>query len=151
MAGKVAKSKRPEAERAGEWYLREVCGCVVTRRAVRTKWQSVDFFASDVMGKRLNGRTFYAQVTAGKVEAVRSRRRKLEAVPWHPSDRVMVLQLVFTPNPAHARRKLWFFRVHNYNHGLTPEWLVDDEAASVPKTWFRAWRDVAAEDVGDSG
>ena len=134
----VAKSKRPEAERAGEWYLREVAGCVVTRRALRTKFAKVDFYAADIIGKRADGSCVYAQVTAGGAEALRTRRRKLERVPWHPSETVMVLQLTFTPDPANKARKLWFFRVHPYAHGAGTWGEVT--AAPVRREWFRAWR-----------
>jgi len=133
----IAKSKRSEAERAGEWYLRERCGCVMTRKAVRTKWQSQDFFGSDIMGKRPGGACVYAQVTAGGNEALRVRRRKLEAVPWHPSERVMVLQLTSTPDPARASRKLWWFRVHYYNHRRGVWGAV--WATPVDKAWFKAY------------
>ena len=91
---KNAKSKRPEAERAGEHYLREVEGCVATVRAVRTMYQRQDLFASDIVGKQPDGSHVYAQVTAGQSEAVRTRRRKLDAIPWHESDTVLLLQLV---------------------------------------------------------
>lgn len=135
----IAKTMRAPAERAAEWYLREVCGCVVTRRAVRTRYQSVDFFACDIMGKRENGSMVWAQVTAGGPEALRVRRRKLEKIPWHSSDAVIVLQLTSTPNPANARSKLWFFRVHRYLALNT--WVVDVEAAPVKREWFKAWKE----------
>ena len=144
----IAKSKRPQAERAGEWYLREVCGCVVTRRAVRAKWQKVDFYAADIIGKMADGSCVYAQVTAGQSDALRVRRRKLELIPWHESETVMVLQLTSTPDPANRRRTLWFFRAHRYHHyrdmtsGEPGYWTVDDEAAPVPREWFKAWKEV---------
>jgi len=146
MPRKVAKSKRPEAERAGEWYLREVCGCVVTRRALRTKYAKVDFYCADIIGKHADGSCVYAQATAGGNAALRIRRRKLETVPWHESEKVMVLQLTFMPDPANMRRKLWFFRVHRYDHVHDRNWRVDSVAEPVPKAWFKAWKD-----VGDSG
>jgi hypothetical protein len=144
---KIAKSRRPQAERAGEHYLREVCGCVVTQRAMRTKWARVDLYASDVTGKRPDGSCVYAQVTAGQSEALRVRRRKLEAIPWHASETVLVLQLTSTEDPANRRRKFWWFRVHRYHHFLDMTdcelgyWTVDDRAESVPKEWFKAWKE----------
>lgn len=134
----VAKSKRAPAERAAEHYLRDVIGCVVTIRAVRTQWQRTDIFASDVVGKLSDGSHVYAQVTAGQAEAVRTRRRKLDAIPWHLSDRVILLQLVETKDPANKRRKWFHFRIHR----LTPDgWKVDAEAVRVPVEWFRACDD----------
>jgi len=130
--------------------LREVCGCVVTRRALRTKYAKVDFYCADIIGKHADGSCVYAQLTAGGNPALRIRRRKLETVPWHESEEVMVLQLTFMPDPANMRRKLWFFRVHRFHPGyvrVCDRWTVDDEAAPVPKEWFKAWKD----DVGDSG
>jgi len=136
---KNPKTKRGEAERAGEWFLHEIEGCVETVRAIRTKWQRQDLFASDVVGKKKNGAHVYAQVTAGQDGAVRVRRRKLDKIPWHPSDKVFLLQLVHTANPANARSKLWFFRVHRMNTAMLT-WKVDDVAQDVPKLWFKAWK-----------
>lgn len=150
---KIAKSRRPQAERAAEHWLHEIMECVKTRRAVRTQWQSVDFFAADVVGKTQSGVHVYAQATAGSHSAVTARRRKLEAIPWHPSDLVYVLQLVEQQDPANARRKAWWFRVHEYEQDLTSEhdavydtgiprsWRTWDSATPVLKEWFKAWKD----------
>ena len=137
---KVAKSKRPEAERASEHYLYHVCGCdpAQIRRAIRTKWQSVDFWACDVMGRTREGMCHFAQVTAGQDEAVRVRRRKLEKISWNIYDNVLLLQLVEQQDPANNRRKIFFFRVHHLDW-LKPDngWTVDDVAFPVPKEWFK--------------
>jgi len=140
---RVAKTHRKDAERAAEHYLHEVMGCTHTVRAVNTQWQRQDLFASDVVGKRPGGGTVYAQVTCGRDEAVRSRRRKLEAIPWGPHDMVLVLQMVSRGNPANARKTDFFFRVHRYRHWEKREWLVDAEAVSVPRAWFKAWKQEA--------
>jgi hypothetical protein len=148
---KNAASKRPEAERAGEHYAREVMGCVLTRRALRTKYAKVDFFASDVVGKRPNGTHVYLQVTAGQDSAVTARRRKLEAIPWHPTDTVQLLQLVQTPDPANGRRTLWFFRVHEYGSKWlktnikTITWRTYSQAVPVPRVWFKAFKESPEE------
>lgn len=140
----LAKTKRAEAERAAEWYLHERCGCVLTRRAVRSQFHKVDFWAADVVGKRPDGSHVYAQATAGGSEALRRRRRKLERVPWHGSDFVMVLQLTETQDPANRRRKQWWFRVHVYEHrGKVWQNVV---AHRVDKGWFRAWKGVSDGD-----
>lgn len=135
---KVSKTNRPAAERAGEHYLHEICGCIPEQiiRAVRTQWQRVDLWACDVAGRDEDGFCYYAQVTAGQNEAVRTRRRKIEAINWNPMEAVFVLQLVEQPNPANARRKDFYFRVHEYFvKGKT--WIVRNEACPVPRSWFK--------------
>jgi len=137
---KIARSRRPQAERAAEHWLVEVMGCDPhqMRRAIRTKYQAVDFFASDVMAKDRAGKTFYVQVTAGQNEAVRVRRRKLEKFSWNTHDFVYVLQLVEVPNPVNIRRKDYFFRVHYYDHFHEPcGWIVEGAACPVPREWFK--------------
>ena len=135
---KVAKSRRSDAERAAEHYLYEVCGCdpKQMRRAVRTKFQSVDFWAADVAARTTQGFCYYAQVTAGQQKAVQQRRRKLEKISWNTFDHVLLLQLVSMPNPANARKKDFFFRIHRYNP-VTGKWVVDDIAWPVPRDRFR--------------
>jgi hypothetical protein len=162
-----SKAKRGDAERAGCHYVREIHKCVIHRRALKSQYQSVDFFASDVVAKRIDGSHVYVQVTAGQASAVSSRRKKLEKIPWHPSDTVELVQLVQNPDPANARKTLWFFRCHVYK--LEPYWREDVEiplkngevfkdviiyhkegrrvwhtletAVPVPATWFRAWKE----------
>lgn len=138
MAKNIAKSKRPEAERASEWYAIEILDCVATRRAHRTKFQSVDFFGADTVGKLADGSHVYIQVTAGQDSAVTARRRKLEIYPWHVTDTVLLLQLRSTDDPANSRRKLWFFRVHRFKD---MQWSTDVEDVEVDRKWFKAWKD----------
>ena len=139
----IPKNKRREAECAAEWYAHEDHFCVLTRRAVRTQWQKVDFFGADVVGKTASGQHVYLQVTAGQSSAVTARRRKLEAIPWHKTDTVELLQLIQTEDPANARRKLWWFRVHRFAApaGGARVWETDEEAVRVPREWFRARKD----------
>ena len=137
-----AKQKRGDAERAARWYAHIVQKCVLTRKAIRTQWQSQDMFGADIVGKRADGTYFYAQATAGGHSAVTSRRRKLEEVPWHPVDTVELLQLVQTIDPANARKKLWFFRIHQYDT-KNRFWHTKNEAFPIPKEWFRAWKNRA--------
>jgi len=148
MAKGIAKSRRPQAERAAEHWLREILGCVCTRRAVRTKWAAVDFFGADIVGKTETGAHCYVQVTAGKSQAVTARRRKLEAIPWHDWDTVILLQLIETKNPAHGRRKQWWFRVYEYetiddppSRPLARQWRLWESATAVPPRWFKAWKE----------
>lgn len=143
--GMIAKSKRPEAERAGEWFLREKMGCVVTRRALRTKFAKVDFYAADIIGKREDGSCVYAQVTAGGSEALRVRRRKLEKVPWHWSEDVLLLQM--QEKEFSGRGKKWEFRVHvllrgdEPNNPLRTQWEVQS-VEEIDKKWFKAFKEV---------
>ncbi len=141
-----AKSKRAEAERAAVWFAVEAMGCVHPRRAVKTQYQSVDFWGCDVMGKRPDGSKVFIQVTAGQDSAVTARRRKLEQnEPWHQSDTVLLLQLVQTQDPANARRTNWFFRIHAYDRlrlcYSTREGRTEPKAFPVPKHWFKAWKE----------
>jgi hypothetical protein len=144
--------KRGECERASEWYAREIHNCCLVRRAIRTQFQSVDFFAADVVGKKKDGSHVYIQATAGQASAVSARRKKLEKIPWHFSDTVELAQLVQTQNPANARQTLWFFRVHEYHLISTPtptcedfiitrEWRTLPDAIPVPKEWFKAYKE----------
>ena len=145
----VAKSKRSEAERAAEHFIYHVYGCDPNQilRAVRTKYQSVDIWACDVAGRTRQGFCYYAQVTCGQVEAVRTRRRKLEKIHWNEYDTVMVLQMVAQPDPANARRKLFYYRIHSYNH-TDRTWEVYPDAYKIPREWFKKLRveDLGAED-----
>jgi hypothetical protein len=139
---KNAKSKRLAAERAAVHYAYDVCGCVHHAAAIRTQWQRQDIFAADVVGKRRDGSHVYLQVTAGQAAAVTARRRKLEAISWHDSDAVYLLQLVQTEDPACGKRTLWFFRVHayvNFGHGANERrWTTWEAACPVPAEWFKA-------------
>lgn len=141
MPKKNAKNKRGDAERAAEWLACKVYGCVSTVRAVRTQWQRQDLFGADIMGKRKDGSCVFIQATAGQHSAVTARRRKLEPIPWQDNDTVLIAQLVQTEDPANARRKLWFFRIHLYEQDLvTRMWTTDDRAIPVPKLWFKSYK-----------
>lgn len=146
---KNPKGKRREAEVACEHYCLKKMDCIITRRAIKTQWQSVDFFGSDVVGKRADGSHVYVQVTAGQSKAVNERKKKLEAFPWHKTDTVQLLQLVQTPDPANARRTKYFFRVYDYANIerstmpqiesiLERQWRTREVAIDVPGEWFRS-------------
>jgi hypothetical protein len=141
-----AKSKRSQAERAAEHYAHDI-GCVLTRRAIQTKYHKVDFFGADIMGFKANGEKIFIQATAGQYSAVTARRRKLEAIPWHNTDTVLICQLIQSQDPANARKKLWFFRIHKYQfyhhvHNVGSNvrvWETSDKAVEIPREWFKAW------------
>jgi hypothetical protein len=140
--------KRREAEVASEHYCREVMDCIATRRMIKNKWHKVDFFSCDVVGKRADGSHVYIQVTAGQTPKVLERKKKLENEVWHTSDTVQILQLVQTDNPGKGSRKLWFFRVYEYQlsgdvYEATNEfryWKTYVDGIPVPKEWFKKWR-----------
>ena len=92
-----------------------------------------------MVGKKASGVHVYLQVTAGSYSAVSARKLKLEAVPWHVSDIVELLQLVQTEDPANARRTMWWFRVHRYEplHSGRREWALDKQAVEIPPEWFK--------------
>jgi len=138
-----AKSKRREAEVASEWYAKIVHGAVITVRAMKTQWQRQDLFASDCVGKRADGSHIYLQVTAGQATAVSARKRKLEAVPWHESDTVELLQLIQAPNPANARQTLYYFKTWEFIMDYRREERVDVVARTVEEVFVplgRKWR-----------
>ena len=134
----IATGRRTDAERAAEHYLYRVLSCEIEqiRRAVRVRFQSVDFWGCDVMGRHISGHAYYAQVTAGQTEAVRTRRRKLEKISWNEYDHVYLLQLV---ERKAGRGKDFFFRVHRFHH-QPRRWDVDDALQPVPREWFRKLR-----------
>ncbi len=143
---KNPKGKRREAEVASEHYCYEIMDCVTTRRAIRTQWQKVDFFSCDVVGKRADGSHVYIQVTAGQTPKVLERKKKLEKEIWHTSDTVQILQLIQTDNPGKGARKLWFFRVHEYQWIVNTAgrytfndriWKTYVDAILVPREWFK--------------
>lgn len=156
----IAKSKRPQAERAGEWCLAECFACIRTRRALRTKFAKVDFWGSDVMGMRKGGTKVFAQVTCGGNTALSVRRKKLEKYPWHPTDTVIVLQMVERQDVADQRKTAWFFRVHRleqYFHQYKPvelnqitaperEWSSTQDVIPISPHWFKAMKNETKED-----
>ena len=145
---KVAKSKRPEAERAAEHFMQSEggFGCFATRRALRTKFAKVDFFAADIIGVCDRGFRYWVQVTAGQASAARIRRRKLEKYPWHPSDRVLLFQLTHTEDPMHRARKKWWFRTFELvregkDQVLRKKWITWTDPIPVPPEWFKAYKE----------
>jgi len=131
----IAKSKRPQAERASEHVLVELFGCTHTRRALRTKFAKVDFFGCDTIGVQKDGARIWVQVTAGQVNAVLVRRKKLDAYPWHHTDRVFVWQLTSRASISNPRRKEWYFRVWE-KRGR--EWSDQHDPILVKQEWFKA-------------
>ena len=139
----IAKSKRPHAERAAENAMMDLCGCRFTRRATRTKFARVDFFACDIIGVMSDGTRMWVQVTAGQTGAVLVRRKKIEAYPWHVTDLIYVWQLVERQDVVNPQRKAWFFRVWEYaltNDG-SRKWTDDREPIQIPRDWFKARKD----------
>ena len=125
----LPKAFHSAAERAAEHFAHEVLACVKTRRATRSQFQSIDFFSCDVMGCRADGSKVYLQVTCGGKEALRARRKKIEAEAWHHSEEVYLLELDRSVYKPYA----YFFRIWRY---LEKKWLADYELKEVPKKWF---------------
>ena len=140
----VAKSRRPEAERASEHALSHLYGCTHTRRALRTKFAKVDFFGCDTIGVRSNGTRVWVQVTAGQTAAVLSRRKKLDAYPWHETDEVYVWQLVDRASIEHPNRKEWYFRV--WQRLGDGSWTNGSDSFRVGKAWFKAMKKEGANE-----
>ena len=141
---KIAKSKRPEAERAAEHVAVEVFGCAATRRALRTKFAKVDFFGCDVMGFGSMLNHYWIQVTAGQIQAVQTRRKKLEKYPWAENDEVYVMQLVERAKVDNPRQKEWFFRVWHLDRMLSLKDVWHEEPPiPIKREWFKARKDDA--------
>lgn len=102
----IAKTMRPKAEIAALNILKDF-GCTHFVKAIVTKFQKVDMFACDIMAKSAN-ETFFVQVTTGGYEAVRVRKKKLEAIPWLDTDKVFMFQLIDTGTRI-GRSKVWVF------------------------------------------
>ena len=133
----MAKNDWSNAEKAAEHYLREVYLCEHTRRPVRTRFQKQDFFACDVVGKTADGNHIYAQVTTGDSSAVAARRRKIEAIPWHESDTVIILQM--KSEKIGNKRRFWF-RIHHYETDLCG-WNALLTGHEIPREWFKPFKD----------
>ena len=133
----MSKLEAANAERAAEHYAIQAQDCVRTLRAMRTRFARQDLFASDVLGKRADGTLVAIQVTTGKASAVSDRKRRLEAVPWHENDVVLLLQM--QKEKLDGRSIRHFFRVLQYWEGFDGErkWFQLDDV-EVPRTWFRA-------------
>lgn len=130
-----------EAEVAAEnYWIGQGC---VTRRALRTKWARVDFFGADVIAKDTDSTVWCQVTTAQRTESVRRRRRRLEEVPWLPSDRVFLFELEMRPNPVRRSRIDYFFRVHQYVYAARPpgeprrQWEIWDEPIPVTRDMLR--------------
>jgi len=133
------RALRRQAEVAAEHFAVERLKCVAIRRAVRTQWQKVDFFGADVLGKLPTGAHVYIQVTTGASGCVSERRKKLAAIPWHPSDTVLLLNLVATASAAKGRRTEYWFRVEEFDSVDGPRaWFDWPESVPVPREWFMA-------------
>ena len=140
------KLKSRQAEVAAEHWLRESMGCVAIRRAVRTKWQAVDFFGADLVGVLDTGAKIYVQVTTGGHSAMSTRRAKLGAFPWHASETVLLLNLVATASAAKGRRTEYWFRIEEYCSTMCESgrpmcesrrrWQDWPDAYRVPREWF---------------
>lgn len=138
------KVLRRQAEVAAEHFLHERMECLHVRRAIRTKWQKVDFFGADLVGVLVTGAKVYCQVTTGGASAMSSRRAKLQEYSWHDSETVLLLNLVATASPGKGRRIKYWFRVEELsreNGGMWGEdvrlWEDWEEAYEVPREWFK--------------
>jgi len=131
----MSKADRRFAELAAEWMLAEYYGCVHTRRALRTKFAKVDFFASDVMGMKPDGLKYFVQATAGGDSAVSQRRKKLEKYSWDESDTVLVAVL---RKEKVGRSYEYFFIIHQLLNA--DSWAPSVYKVFIPKEWFKMYR-----------
>jgi hypothetical protein len=135
VSHKTSRNRQRQVECAAEHFLRSAFDCINTVRAVKTRFQRQDLFAADCLGKRRMGGLLVAlQVTCGKSANVAQRRRKMEAVQWHPWDTVLLGEF---RSERSGRGKRHWFRMHQLTGG---EWSVWGTEVEVPKEWFRAWK-----------
>jgi len=132
---KKRKNLWKEAERAAEHLAVHKFGCILTRRSIRTMWQKVDFFGADVVGKKPDGSHVYIQVTSGQAPAVSQRKRKLEKVPWHETDTVVLAQYVSTRSEIDLRRYARTFHLWELKNG---EWMKLEDVL-VPTEWTKPY------------
>lgn len=135
--------KQADCERAAEWFCVEYNECVLTRRVARTRFNKVDFFAADVVGKKADGSHVYVQATTGKAAAVSQRKKKLEAVPWHETDVVQLVQMVENPRTLKSRKKSFAFKIYEYileDDGERRWNCFKDSEIFIPRYWFNAYQ-----------
>jgi len=134
-----SKELRRQAEVAATNWLMESMGCTHVRRAIRTQFQKVDFFGADLMGCLSTGAKIYVQVTTGGSSAVSVRRAKLAAFPWHPSEMVLLANLVATESPAKGRKTEYWFRIEEFESDVVGcrRWKDWPSAVPVPREWFK--------------
>lgn len=137
----LPKEYRAKAEIAAAHYAKEVESCYVTRKAAKSQFQQVDFFAADVMGKRENGSTVYIQVTCGNNQKVKERMHKLEQHAWNGYEDVIMLQL---NRKKESRSFVYYFSIWRYvptysqNYPPPRHWTKFYEGYDVPKAWFKS-------------
>lgn len=136
----LPKAYRAKAETAAVHYAKKVEHCYVTRKASRARFNEVDFFASDVMGKRENGSTVYIQVTCGNSQKVKERMLKLEKHAWNVHEDVLMLQL---NRKKEERSFKYYFSIWRYvpeyseNYPPLRKWTKFYEGYDVPQAWFK--------------
>lgn len=136
----LPKNYHAEAEIAAVHYAKEVEHCYVTRKASRARFQEVDFFAADVMGKRKDGSVVYIQVTCGNKQLVKERMHKLEKHVWNDHEDVIILQL---NRKKEGRRFRYYFTIWRYLiMDEVRSWTNYYEGYDVPKEWFKSKEEV---------
>jgi hypothetical protein len=88
----MSKKDRHLAEKYAEQVAINL-GYTITRRAIRTKFQKVDFFGCDIMAMNQKGELLFIQATVGQYSAISLRRTKLKQIPWHESHTALLLVL----------------------------------------------------------
>ena len=137
---KIAKSHRNEAENAAVWLAYEKLKAVKHVKAIRSQWQRIDIFASDVIMKEKNGRVTYIQVTTGQNSAVNTRKKKMEDIPWTKDETVLLIQMKERKDPINERRKEFIFKIWEYKlNNNKRNWKVWPEAIIIPREWFKSY------------
>ena len=128
----MSKQDRRFAEVAAQWLAVKVYGCTYIRKAIRSQFQSVDFFGSDIMGMREDGTKVFIQATAGQDSAISTRRKKLEKYTWHDTDTISLAAL---RKEKEGRSYRYYYKIQFYVKGV---WTVA-ENIEVPREWFKKY------------
>lgn len=133
---KATRQDAGRAERAAEHFAKKKLACVETRRVCKTRFNKVDFFGADIVGKQIDGSHVYIQVTSGQGSAVSARKRKLEPHIWHSSDRVYLLRMV--KYKIEEKRLVYEFHIYEYIHHTAPITWTTPYIIVINREWFRA-------------
>ena len=126
----MSKRLPKQAEIAAERWLIENYKCVITHRAIKTKFARQDLFGGDVIGKDKEGRLYVVQVTTGGHSAVSKRKKKLEEIPWIETDRVFLLRMIVNKK---SRPYEYLFDVRELKDG---RWNKLGQQ-KIPNSWLK--------------
>jgi len=127
----MTKQDQANAEKAAQWLLAS-WGYTQQRKAVRTKYQKVDFFGADIMAMDdYRGYKIFCQVTTGGYEAIRQRKRKLEQYIFSEHDDVFI----FVMKKEKKGRSFEYWFEINYFDMSGDDWY-ERPPEPIKREWF---------------